>query len=299
MTSVSGEGSQDTYLTNLELLATRGYDGALVDCPNQIQVRATELLEESGIAYIAFVQTILDDNNRTVCPNVILDQYIVGWNTMDWLIKNYKSYMGEIDTSKLGAIDITVSTSVDLSARSDGPRDLFEETFPDGTYFQLDAVGAGGAGTNVITPDVAYTLVTATVSANPQIEYWFVTGCVEFYGVGSARALEDLGRTTENALVCVVGHGVNVVDWESMTPDTPTVNVACLMIPDLLYAAPAVAGIVALIDGRATPENLWLDETPKNYKYGNDYGVWEVENKVVTRQDYAEYIASIEALVLS
>ena len=298
MTAVSAEGDMDTFLANIELIPTRGYDGAIVTCMPDIYVRATELLYASGIPWLAYTNTVVDDNGHTVAPTVSLDPYSVGYNTMRWLVDNYKSYWGEIDETKLGAIDTTVSTSPDLLARSEGPRDLFAETFPNSTYFQLDAVSTGRTGMGVVSEESAYDLVSATVSANPQIEYWFVTGAVEFYGVGSARALEDLGKTTDNALVCVVGSGVNFVDWDSMSEDTMSVNVACLFLSDLRTSIPAVSGIVAMIDGRATKDTLWREKTPPNYKYGNDYGVWLLDTLVVTRADYKEALAYDEALVL-
>lgn len=298
MTAISAEGDMDTFLANIELITTRGFDGAIVTCMPDIYVRATELLYESEIPWLAYTNTVVDDNGHTVAPTVSLDPYSVGWNTMKWLVDNYKSYWGEIDESKLGAIDITVSTSPDLLARSEGPHDLFTETFPNSTHFQLDAVSTGRTGMGVVSEESAYDLVSATVAANPQIEYWLVTGAVEFYGVGSARALEALGKTTDNALVCVVGSGVNFVDWDSMSDDTKTVNVACLFLSDLRTSIPAVSGIVALIDGRVTKDTLWREKTPPNYKYGNDFGVWLLDTEVVTRATYKQALAFDEKLVL-
>ena len=297
MTSVDGQGSEDTYLANLELIETRGFDGVITICPPQVRVRASELLNESGVPWIAFVNTILDDNDRTVSPNVILDQYETGRRPMMWLIENYKTYWGDVDPSKVALIVISTSTSVDLWDRVHGPIEIFNEYFPEGTQITIDCAATGLTGMAAISEETTFDLVTATVSANPDIEYWMVTGSTEFFGVGSSRALEAMGYTPDNALVCVVGHGVNVVDWQSMTDDTVSVNMACLMISDLLYAAPAVSGIIALIDGRTTYDTMWLEKTPANYKHGNDFGVWEVENRVVTRWNYQDYFDEVNAML--
>ena len=298
MTSVSADGDWDSFINNIELVGTRGYDGVIVLGIPEINVRVAELMNETGVPWLAFVNIMLDDNGRTIGPNVILDQYAVGWKTMRWLLDNYPTYWGnDIDGSKVGEIDITLSASIDLFSRQQGPKDLFLEHFPDGSFFPVDCVSTGLVGMAAISPEAAYDLVTATVSANPQIEYWFVTGATEFFGPGAARALEDLGRTPDNAMVCVVGHGANVVDWQSMSDDTVALNMACLMISDILYAAPAVAGIVALIDGRTTNDTLWVEKTPPNYQFGNDFGVWEVENRVVTRFNYQDYFDEVDALI--
>lgn len=293
MTNVNSEGSQDTYLTNLELIGTRGFDGAIVDCPPAIQVRAIELLEESNVPYIAFFQTLLNADNRTVSPNVTNDNYAAGKMPAQWLADHYKEYMGDIDTSKLGFLYIGVSTAPDLVARSVGPEDVFNEYFSDGQFFWVDA--ASGGTTNLMSEELGYNLSIATINAHPEIEYWLVTSCLEFYGPGASRALEEVGKTTKNALVCVMGHGAQVADWESMSDDTMSVNVACWIIHDFEMTYPAVVGLIALLDGRATKESLWQERTPPNYIYGNDYGVWEVSGNIVTRQTYKAYLAEIEA----
>ncbi|MDR2357732.1 MAG: substrate-binding domain-containing protein [Oscillospiraceae bacterium] len=292
VTSFTGENNSDTYLTNIELIASQGYDGIIMDCEQPVAVRAYEIIEETGVPYIAFVQSLLDENGKTVCPQVVLDQYDTGKKTIDWLIANYKSYWGEIDASTLGLIDCTVTTSPDLALRAVAPEEIFKATFPEGHYFMADMAAAGG-----VTADAAYTQVMATVSAHPEIEHWWVTGSTEFFGSGSARVFDDLGKV-DDALVCVVGAGANIVDWDSMTPDTKSSLVACLAISDLLYAAPAVSGVIALIDGRATKETLWRDKTPADWQFGTDYGVWLVENDIITRDTYKTYFEEINAKYL-
>jgi ABC-type sugar transport system substrate-binding protein len=287
VTSFSGEGDNDLYLQTIEIIADQGFDGIIIDCEVSVANRAYELLEESKLPYIAFVQSLIDGDNQTVCPQVVLDQYQTGEKVINWLVDNYRSYWGEIDTSKLGLIDVCMSTQPDLATRAIAPEKIFKETFPDGTFFSADTATAGG-----VTPDAAYSLVSAIASSNPQIERWWVTGSTEFFGVGAARALEELGKT-DTSLICVVGAGQVVVDWDSMAEDTKSPLVACLAISDLLYAAPAVSGIVALIDGRATKEDLWLDKTPAGWQFGEKYGVWLVENDVVTRETYKTYFDEI------
>jgi hypothetical protein len=55
---------------------------------------------------------------------------------------------------------------------------------------------------------------------------------------------------------------------------------------------PGAAGIVALIDGRATPETLWEDA--KSEAYGFDYAVYPLETEVITYDNYEEYFAGID-----
>lgn len=295
MTNVNSEGSQDTYLTNLELIGTRGFDGAIVDCPPAIQVRAIELLNDSKVPYIGFFNTLLGADGKAVSPNVTNNNYSAGRMPAQWLADHYKEYMGDIDTSKLGFLYIGVSTSPDLLSRSVGVEDVFNEYFSDGQFFWVDA--ASGGTTNLMSEELGYNLSIATINAHPEVEYWLMNSCLEFYGPGASRALEEVGKTTKNALVCVMGHGAQVADWGSMSDDTMSVNVACWIIHDFEMTYPAVVGLIALLDGRSTKETLWQERTPPNYVYGNDFGVWEVSGNIVTRQTYKAYLADIEAQI--
>ena len=298
----SAESDREKMIANIELAAMQNFDGFIVACMPDILDRASEVLYETGIPWIGFANTFLVDG-KTVAPNVTLNQSGAGEKCMQWLIENYKEYWGsDVDAHalgpRLGMIDITYSISEDLLARQTGSVNRFREEFPNSLYFATDVVALGLAGPAVISAEAAYDLVTATVSANPGVDYWFVTGAAETYSPGAARALESLGKTTENALVVTVGHPAVVADWERMSPDTMAVNVATLSIPDLLYGGPAAAGIVAILDGRTTMDTIWLEVTPPNHPWGNDFGLWEADNKVVTRWNYLDYFAEVEAMTL-
>ena len=297
MTVLSADSSFEQMLANIELLTTRGYDGAIITCQYEIQERATELLNDSGIPWICFINMLTDANGHTVAPTVVLDQYTAGQATMRWLIDNYKTYWGEVDPSKIGGMGITMSISLDINNRTNGQRDLFESTFPGRPFLTLDTVSLGASGTAFMSAESAYDLVTAAVSAHPEIEYWLVGGGGEQFGPGAARAMESFGRTLSNTLICVVHSGANITDWQSKAADVETMNMASVYISDMLYGAPALSGVIALIEGRETTDTLWIHETPANYQFGNDFGVWLIESRIVTRWDYQDYVDEINAML--
>ena len=297
MTVLSADSSFEQMLANIEMLTTRGYDGAIITAQYEIQERVTELLNEAGIPWICFINMLTDADGHTVAPTVVLDQYTAGEATMRWLIDNYKEYWGDIDTSKIGCMGITMSISLDIFSRTSGQRDLFEATFPGNQFLILDTVSLGASGTAFMSAESAYDLVTAAVAANPDVEYWFVVGGGEQFGPGAARAMEAFGRTLSNTLICTVHSGANITDWQSKPPDVECMNIASVYISDMLYGAPALSGVIALIEGRETKDTLWIDETPKDYKYGNNFGVWLIESRIVTRWDYQEYIDEINDMI--
>jgi ABC-type sugar transport system substrate-binding protein len=202
---------------------------------------------------------------------------------MSWLCENYSQYLGDIDTTKLGMINMTMSTVGMMADRGIGAYNGWKEYFPDNLYIEADTSGAGQN-----TSETAYNMISAYVSANPEIEYWFINTIMMLYPAGCARAVETLGIEDKCLIICE--ESVTAVEeWGSGYRGA---WVAAVGIAEELYAVPGASGIVALIDGRATPETLWGDT--KREPYGFDYAVYPLETEVITYDNYEEYFAGID-----
>jgi hypothetical protein len=285
---VTANGDDEKFINNLELMSDR--DGLLVDTNPNLSVRAFEVLTEMGKPWIAFSMPFqnLDPDPLKICwPTVALDGFAVGTQSTQWLIDNYKDYWGEIDTKKLGLITITVSTLPLFSTRSDGARDLFQRTFPDSLYIEGDTAG------QQFTAEAAYNMVSAYVSANPSTEYWMINVVMAMVAPGVARAIETLG-IEDHVLITCCESPTAVEEWDSGYDGC---WVSAVGIAEEIYAVPATAGLVALIDGRATPETLWGDT--KRAPYGDDYALFPMDLEVITRDTYKAYFDNITTTYFS
>ena len=65
--------------------------------------------------------------------------------------------------------------------------------------------------------------------------------------------------------------------------------VSCLAISNYLYTGPAVCGLIALVDGRCTPESLWQEIKEDTDKCA----VWKTDSEMVTKDTYKDYFNSI------
>ncbi len=290
ITPTTTEGDLDAFITNFEIFATQGIDGFIVSYDTAAKDRITEVLDDTGIPYISLFNSILDEDGHSIVPTIGLDQYEAGEITLQWLYDHYKTYWGDADTSKLGLISLTYTTSIDLKDRGDGSEALFAKLFPDNTDYIFVADCATSSD---LTADAGYNQVAAIVAGHPEIEYWFVTSCLEMYSQGAARAAESL-NIEDHMLITDVGSDILCSEWETGYNGS---WVCCLAISNYLYAAPTVCGLVAMIDGVSTPGSLW----PDMLKDGDTAAFYTTASQVVTKDNYKDYfngIAEIAGMVL-
>jgi ABC-type sugar transport system substrate-binding protein len=270
------EGDYDKFIQNIEVFAQQGKtDGFIVVIDATTSARIKEVLDETGIPYIAWCNSVRDESGSELVPCVGLDQYAASQTTLQWLYDNHKTYWGEIDTTQIALMNTNASSNVDLNDRAVGAEDKFKELIPTNAgVYNLDMVAD-------FTQDAAFNQASATFSAHPEIKYWFVTNCVEMYSQGVARAAEQLG-IEDKVLITDVGSDILCSEWETGYDGS---WVSCLAISNYLYAAPALCGLVAMIDGKATPESLWSDMRAP----GDQYTFYGAANTMITKDTYKEY----------
>ncbi len=283
ITPSTSEGDYDKFIQNIEVFAAQGEtDGLIVVIDADTAVRIKEVLDESGMTYIAWCNSVRDENGSEIVPCVGLGQYDSGATTVQWLHDNYSTYWGDIDASKIALMNTNASSNFDLNDRALAAEDKFLELFPDNAgIFNIDLI-------NDFTQDAAYNQAAATFSANPDIEYWFVTNTVEMYSQGVARAVESL-QIDDKVLITDVGMDILCSEWESGYDGS---WVSCLAMSNYLYAAPAICGLVALLDGTATWDTLWTDRRDP----GDLYTFYGVDSTMITKDTYKEYFNSYAEL---
>jgi ABC-type sugar transport system substrate-binding protein len=250
ITASTSEGDFDKDLQNIDTYAQQGVDGFIMSIDQTVTTRFTEVLDETGIPWMAWCNSVRDENGVEYYPCVGVDNTIASNATLQWLYDNYKTYWGEIDTSKIALINSLVSTSIDLGTRGRAAEALFNKLIPNNAgVFNIDIL-------NDFTMDGAYNQASATFSAHPDIKYWFSTNCIEQYAQGVTRAAETQG-IDKNVLVVDVGHNILTSQWDI---DYEGCWVSAYAISDYQQTVPAVCALIAMIEGKATPESLWTEQ---------------------------------------
>jgi hypothetical protein len=283
-------GSDDEFVQNLQMLVDRGdVDGLILETGSYMGDVCLPILEKSGIPWINQFTEFYDKDGNVATPTCIIPQYQSGWDSLEWICQNYKNYWGDVDKNEIGLINLDFSTSAPLHDRTIGITDCFKNyiTNSDSNIFVVDTYALGQD--HWMTMQGGYDPVSTTVSSHPEIKYWMVSSCLEYYAQGAARAAEDLGLN-DNMLISDVG---SPMFEDEVANGYEGAWKCCVCINNYAYATPIVLGLRAICDGRATEETLW--PSLHNYFSDNDkYGTWRAEYKVVTADDYQEYEDEIQ-----
>ncbi|SHI20295.1 DNA-binding transcriptional regulator, LacI/PurR family [Sporobacter termitidis DSM 10068] len=275
LTTSTGESDMDLFIQNLETLNGQDVDGYIVIIDPSTKERIKEVLDEFGVPYIGLFNSVRDNNGSEIVPCIGLNQEEAGATTVQWLFDNYKTYWGDVDMSKIGLLNFTFSVSSDLNDRAIGAEAKYKELVKNENVYTVDGVvGDKSAQTG-------YNLASATFAGHPEIQYWFVASCLETYAQGAARAADTLSLN-KNTLITDVGSDVLTTEWDT---NYEGCWVSCLAISNYLYAAPTICGLIAMIDGKATPETLW-----SGLKLPTDKtAFYATANEMITKDTYKDY----------
>ena len=272
----------DALIQNIEIYADQGIDGFLIVIDATANKRICEVLDDTGIPYIAMLNSVQDENGSSLVPCVGLDNFEVGERLLQWLYDNYKTYWGDIDETKIGLLNFNFSPNVDFNNRNNGSLARFKELLPNNTQiFEADGVTGG------LNEQTGYDLASAILSANPEVEYWFVPACLELYSQGASRVVEQLGIDEKVLMTCcdsVVLTGAWDTGYEGCW-------VSCLTTSGYQYGIPGICGLVAILDGKATMENIWSSVRDPNDKMT----FYKISSDIVTIDTYKAYFANVVA----
>ncbi|MCL2200811.1 MAG: substrate-binding domain-containing protein [Oscillospiraceae bacterium] len=279
----NADGDIDALIQNIEIFAAQGVDGFIIVIDPTASERIKEVLDNTGIPYIAMLNSVRDENGRAIVPGVGLDGYQAGRIKTQWLYDNYRTYWGEIDTARLGLLNFNFSPNVDFNDRYLGALSMFQELFPGNTNI-FSADGVAGR----LDEQTGFDLASAILATNPDVEHWFIPACLEHYAQGAARAVESLGMQ-DRVLITTTGSDILSAAWDSGYDGAAWVS--CIGIHALQYAAPALCALVALMNGTATPDTLWSGLRAP----GDLYTFFYVELEIVTRDTYQDFFNRIRA----
>jgi len=245
----SAQENPDNFINNLIVASQDGFDGYVIEPDVTIFDRIVEVMTELNIPYIFTVNSYRDETGGNLIPTVVLDQYKNGNTQAQWFYDNYKRYWPDANPADIVLMTLEFSTNPDLVDRIDGVKDKFQELFPGNKIIVGDIAG------QTLNEQSAFDKSSAILTANPDVKYWFIDGCVENFGMGAARATETL-ELTHKTLIVTSGANILPKEWDAGYNGN---WVASYAVYNYNYIVPALSGLMALIDGRATHETLWAE----------------------------------------
>ncbi|NLO47285.1 MAG: substrate-binding domain-containing protein [Clostridiales bacterium] len=266
----------DAMIQNIEIYADQGVDGFIIVIDASANLRIKEVLDGTGLPYIDILNSVRDEEGSAIVHCIGMEGVSVGKEMTKWLFDNSKDYWGEIDTSKLGLLNFTFSPNEDFQDRYDGNLAMFQELVPGNTnIFEADGVTGG------LNEETGYNLASAILSTHPEVEYWIIPACLELYAQGAMRAAETLGMQ-DRVLISSVNSEVLTALWDTGYEGC---WVSCVASAPFQYAAPALSGIVSLLNGTETVESLWSSIR----KPTDQLTFYEIGTEIVTKDTYVDY----------
>jgi len=280
ITELNANGDSNTYVTNLQTLLLTKPDGLLIDVAPEFQRRVAEIIIESDVPCVAFIDTVRDEEGHTLLPNVVMDNNYNGGRQVDWLNSNYTRYWGEdVDRSEIALLCITWTIGIDLNTRGEGMQSKFKELFPGNPIY------IGDAATESFSEEGGYNLVTSNISAHPEVKYWFIACIIEEFALGASRAVEAMQKE-DCVLITSSGASILPAQWDEGYDGVWVANYSVSPYQYMLYS---VFGLIALCDGRATYETLWPDYIREGDKAAN----FDLHADMMTRDNYKQYLGDI------
>ena len=270
----TANADSDFYITNLETILLMEPDGLIIDVTSELAARVSEICRSYDTPVIDVYNNAVDANGVAVIPCVIVDQFANGRTQMQFLIDNYKTFWGDIDTSEIAFLNVDWSQNQDIADRGIGAKELWDEVFP-GQLFLY-----GDTGYDTISSDTGFSVANSILSANPDVAYWFITVNLEDTALGVARAVEALD-IEDKCLITASGAAILPSEWDAGYEGSWIANFS---VPPFFYAGTAAMGMLEIIDGKATMDTLW----PEYLRPGDQCARYVAVADMMTRDNYKE-----------
>lgn len=269
-----GDGQEDpaVIIDVLDSFIAQGIQGLVINtCDQGLSQIIVDKCNAAGIPVCAVDIPLIDDNGTHIAPAVILDSYLCGEQTAEWLLNHVKANGGIADPATTGYLILAMETATSCIPRADGQYDWFTKNCPDfpaENIFRVD-YGDGSA-------DSGYNSAAATITAHPEIKTWYVVGANDEAVVGASRFLEEIGL--DKAAICVGIDGYLAAD--EFKKDASPVKASAYLD----------SGTVAKVSVTAVYENIvnGTEIFGEYKKDGEQFGTYPFGSVIVTEENYQE-----------
>lgn len=274
----------EKFINLVETYIDQQVDGFVLNCRKEFTQAIYDIIKPSGIPFVSESTNMEDANGNLLTPGVELNAYENGKICSQWILDNYADIgLDASDPSKVGFISVSYSAIASFNERSQGATETFEAAFPDcENVFEADCLAQGA-----MTPEAAYTEVSAILAGNPQVQTWFIVGILDDLAQGAARAVEAAGLDSKT-IISSVGGEVLVQEWDSGYEGC---WMACGYFEAMDFVKQDLPALMSVINGEATLEDLF----PEWKEEGQTYGAYQILGDMATKDTYKEIMAAHRA----
>lgn len=269
-----GDAQEDpaVLIDVLDSFITQGIDGLIVNtCDQGLSQTILDKCEAAEIPVCAVDVPLIDDDGNHIAPAVILDSYLCGQQTVEWLLNYVEENGGMGDTAKTGFLILAMETVTSCIPRADGQYDYFTENCPDFPQENIFRVDYGEGSSNS-----GYNAAAATITAHPEIETWYVVASNDEGAVGAARFLEETGLDAQSVCVGIDGY----LAADEFKKDSSPVKASAYLDSGTVAEVSVNAVYDAIVNGT---------EIFGEYKEeGEEFGTYPFGSVIVTKENYQD-----------
>jgi predicted small lipoprotein YifL len=279
-------GEEGAAAVVLGELSAADVDGVIISASGDDLTVTNNYCNKLGMPHIYVFDTPRGADGNALAPCVELDMVSAGRFMTDWLdAYARKTWGAEYVPEKTAVIRTLWPDDPKLAAISDGVASRARELYPEPAANLIDATPSGGE----LTAEAAYNAVYMAIITYRGVDRWLIPCISDEFGLGAAAASETLGVSDR---VAILSAGMDAVFalWNGNSAGAPGAVVA---IESSANAGAALAGLIALRDGRAEPDSLWSDLR----RPGDACSVFTGRLRAVTRDEYADYRRYVSSLI--
>ena len=279
--STDSNYDNDLWMTNVETYCDQGIDGFVMNCDETLTQRTYEVTSEYGIPWLSESTAVRDNDGMLLTSGVELDAYQVGVDVGTWIVENYKEHFGVDKLENVGYISMYYSKVLSFNNRCAGAESVITKEFPDAQVFKPDLLAQGA-----LSADAAYNEVSPILAANPDIDYWLITGVVDDWSLGATRAVEAM-NLVEKTLITSAGGEALILEWDNgYDSDGKGCWKACCYYEAMDYVEYLIPGMIDILDGKTTVEDIWNEWDEE----GSEYASVKVGGTNCTKDNYLDFI---------
>ena len=289
---LSSNGDSDMYLTMLQTKIDEGVKGFVLDPDATIFPSVLSVLEKyPDVFWLSQMAPPRDGATGDGVPvgGNLINNYVgfdnvesgrvVTRRLVEWKNETYP----DVPWDEVGFLMMDFSTSPPLHDRYTGSREVFLEAGgKEENFFDADCVSTG------MTMQGGLDAAGPVISSHPEITYWLCNGLFDDMGQAAASIFEQQGLGDTSA-VCVFGGSALIQQWDAGQEDSFRFAV---YTAQTLYAEPIIGGVVAFLNGWATPDNIW----PSWVKWddhgidGHTYSQLRLPTVPIEHDSYKQYL---------
>ncbi|MDR1217928.1 MAG: hypothetical protein LBJ99_04995 [Oscillospiraceae bacterium] len=278
-------GDYGTVADKLGALTEMDVDGLIISASGDDLAATNNYCNELDIPHVYVFNAPRGASGEVLAPCVELDMTFAGRFMTDWLNTHARNTWGdEYAPEKTGFIATGWDGDPKLASMGGGSALRVTELYPElaGNIIYASLPSDGG-----MTQEAAYNAVYMAIITYRGVDRWLIPCVSDEFGLSVARAAETLGVSDR---VLIISPEMETV-FEYWDADGGDALTAAVTVDAPVNTGTALAGLIALCDGRASRDTLWQELRGP----GEAFSVFKGRLRAVTRAEYLDYRQYVNA----